>query len=93
MQKTVCLCLVSLFNSLKNDGWRIRLTYDLWLEKSMQDETEYYDLYSDSGLLVGCDGENYQILEETSNSIALLSEDADESFSLAKQEFNLANPI
>ena len=93
MQKTVCLCLMSLFDSLKKDGLRVRLTYNLWLEKSMQDETEYYDLYSDRGLLVGCDGEKYQILEETANSIALLSNDADESFSLTKQEFYLANPL
>ena len=90
MEKTVCLCLMSLFDSLPNDGWRVRLTYDCWLEKSVQDETEYYDIWADGSGLVGCDGEIYEVLEETPDYVKLLSHDADESFRLSRKEFECA---
>ncbi len=90
MEKTVCLCLMSLFDSLENDGCCVRLSYDLWLEKSIQDGTEYYDLYTDDGFIVACDGESYYKIEEDFNSIKLISDDSDKDFILSKKEFEFA---
>lgn len=92
MGKAVCLYLASLFDALSHDDWRVRSSYGLWLEKSTQDETEYYDLYSDDGTLVGCDGETCLILREDSDCITLISGDAEESFVLSKKEFELTDP-
>ena len=95
MQKSVCLCLMSLFDSLPNDDWRVRLTYDLWLIKTVQEETEYYDIISDDGTLLGCDGEIYSILEESVDYVTLRSDDAEydtDCFTLSKKEFELTEP-
>ena len=85
---------MSLFDSLPNDDWRVRLTYDLWLEKSVQEETDYYDIYDGAFGLVGCDGETYTILEEAPDYVTLLSDDAENEnacFRLSRKEFELAN--
>lgn len=92
MENTVCLCLMPLFNTLPNNNHRCRLSHNLWLVKTIQDETEYYDIITDDGDICGCDGECYKIINQTFEDVTLLSESSETEnfqFTLSKQEFDV----
>lgn len=93
MEKTVCLCWMALFNSLPNDGEVCHLSRGMKIIKSVQDDTEYYDIVDGLGELYGCDGEIYHIIESDECFVTLLSEDSecdDAYFTISQEELRLA---
>ena len=91
-ENRVCLCLMSLYDALVNDNEQCLLSSGNEIVKSVQGDTEYYDLVGAKGLL-GCDGEIYRVLERSENCVKLLSEDANDDecwFELSEKEYSLA---
>lgn len=61
------------------------------IHKSSDDEDSYYDLRTESGTLLCCDGESYELISELNNLVYLENTATKYRLVLTKQEYEIGH--
>ena len=91
----VTVCVKSLWDkycSSDPEAEEINIGTDGYIRHQATDDEDYYDLYTPYGTLAVMDGETATVIEETEDSIKLLSENGvdDVIFTLSREKFMTA---